>query len=92
MILATAGWGTWWLSLLALRFAPEIFPGETLVYSVTCTLAAIGTFLAIFSIRARLIWVLLAAVPICSNVSLLLMPTILDLDRLALLQAETVDP
>ncbi len=39
--------------------------------------------LAIFTIRAREIWILLAAVAICSNLSLLALPWVLDRDVLS---------
>lgn len=82
MILATVGWGVWWLSLFARRFFPALFPGFTVTCWVACVPAAAGLLLAVFTIRARKIWVLLAAVPICSNLFLLALPWVLDRDML----------
>ncbi len=82
MILATIGWGAWWFSLFARRFFPGLFPGFAVTYWVACVPAAAGLLLAIFTIRARKIWILLAAVPICSNLSLLALPWVLDRDVL----------
>ena len=78
MILATLGWGAWWLSLFAHRFFPALFPGFAVTYWVACVPALLGLLLAVFTIRARKIWVLLAAVPICSNLFLLALPWVLD--------------
>jgi hypothetical protein len=78
MVLATVGWGAWWLSLFTRRFFPELFPGFAVTYWVACVPAAAGLLLAIFTIRARRIWLLLAAVPICSNLFLRALPWVLD--------------
>lgn len=78
MVLATLGWGAWWLSLFARQFFPALFPGFAVTYWVACVPAAAGLLLAIFTIRARKIWILLAAVPICSNLFLLALPWVLD--------------
>lgn len=76
MILATCGWGLWWLGLATHSFLPSLFPGLLPIYIVTGTLASVGLFLAVFTIRARTIWVLLAGVPILANLSLLLLPAV----------------
>ena len=78
MILATCGWSLWWLALAAHRYAPALFPGLLPVYLLTGMAAAIGLFLAIFTVRARLIWVLLAGVPIMANGTLLMLPIVVD--------------
>ena len=77
MVLATAGWGVWWAALLLHKFAPSLSPvlGPATVVASLC--AAVGLFLAVFTVRARLIWVLLALVPIFANASLLLGPLLL---------------
>ena len=76
MILATWGWGFWWIGLALHRFAPDLFPGLVPIYVLTCTLASVGLFLAIFTVRARPVWILLASVPILANLSLLLLPLV----------------
>ena len=78
MILATCGWGLWWLVLALRRYAPNWCPELLPVYLVTGALAAVGLFLAIFTVRARLIWILLAGVPILANGTLLLLPVVVD--------------
>lgn len=74
MILATAGWSVWWLAVILHRWRPELAPAMSWIYLVTGALAAVGGFLAFFTIRARLIWVLLAGVPLFANASLFLLP------------------
>lgn len=78
MILATGGWGLWWLALALRRYVPGWYPGLIPVYGVTGALAAVGLFLAVFTVRARLIWVLLAGVPVLANGTLLLLPLVVD--------------
>lgn len=78
MVLATCGWSLWWLALAAHRYAPALFPGLLPVYVLTGVMAAVGLFLAVFTVRARLIWVLLAGVPIAANGALLMLPAVVD--------------
>lgn len=78
MILATVGWGLWWIVLGLHRFAPAWSPGLGPTYVVTVALASVGLFLGVFTVRARLIWVLLAGVPIVANGTLLLLPLVID--------------
>jgi predicted membrane metal-binding protein len=85
MILATCGWGLWWSVLALRRFLPAWYPGLLPVYLVTCAIAAVGLFLAVFTVRARLIWVLLAGVPILANGALLALPLVVDDQMLRLL-------
>ena len=74
MTMATLGWGVWWVTVLLSRFAPGIAPSLHLAAWIGGCFAAVGLFLGIFTIRARMIWVLLAGVPIFANGSLLVMP------------------
>jgi len=78
MTLATLGWGVWWFSVLLHKFMPGLTPGLGLTYVVTCALAGLGFCLAFFTLRARLIWVLLAGVPMFANGTLLLLPVLLS--------------
>ncbi|MCP3920302.1 MAG: hypothetical protein GY711_32655 [bacterium] len=78
MVFATLGWGTWWFAVLLHKLAPNFAPPVWAVYTIACSFAAIGAVLGFFTIRARLIWVLLAGVPLFANTSLLLVPVILD--------------
>ena len=77
MVLASAGWLTWWLAIVMHRFGLDWAPGWRWVYGLSCTFAAIGLGLGLFTVRARTIWVLLAGVPILANGSLLLVPALL---------------
>lgn len=77
MVLATAGWAVWWTAVLLRRFYPDLPPLLAPATYLATAFAAIGLFLAVFTIRARLIWVLLAAVPIFANASILVGPLLL---------------
>lgn len=77
MTLATLGWGVWWVSILLHKLVPGLSPGLGATYVVTCTVAGAGLVLALFTVRARLIWVLLAGVPIFANGTLLMLPILL---------------
>ena len=90
MILASAGWGVWWCALLLHKFAPVLAPAVGPTTVVACAFAAVGLFLAVFTVRARLIWVLLAGVPIVANASLLLAPLLLG-DEIARAFAPALD-
>ena len=78
MVLATLGWATWWISVLLYKLVPSLAPPIWSIYLVACSFAAAGAFLGFFTIRARLIWILLAGVPLFANTSLLLIPIVLD--------------
>lgn len=91
MILATLGWGVWWTSVLLHKFMPGLSPGLDLTYVVTCGIAGVGFLLALFTIRARLIWVLLAGVPLFANGTLLLVPVMLEAEVAAMLGAPQGD-
>ncbi len=84
MTLATLGWGVWWVSVLLHKFVPGLSPGLGATYVVTCALAGVGFCLAFFTLRARLIWVLLAGVPLFANGTLLMLPVLLgdEVERL----------
>lgn len=78
MVLATAGWGVWWLTIVLSRWAPESAPSPLTAAWVGFAFAAVGIFLAIFTLRARPVWVLLAAVPMFANGSLMFLPWVAD--------------
>jgi len=90
MVMATFGWGAWWITALLYKFAPGSQPSLLTTYVVASVFALAGFGLALFSIRARLIWILLAGVPLFANGSLLMMPLLLDGAR-ALMDSEAVD-
>ncbi len=78
MVFATLGWGVWWSAVVLLELAPDWAPSLRVTAWVACAFALFGLFLAVFSVRARLIWVLLAGVPVFANGSLLCLPLLLD--------------
>jgi hypothetical protein len=82
MTLATLGWGVWWVGLLLARFAPWLAPdflsGRTLVTTLSSILAALGLVLALLTVRAKRSWLPFAAVAIFANLSLLLLPLLLQ--------------
>lgn len=86
MIFATLGWGTWWFAVLLHKLVPGFAPPIWSIYTVAGGFATVGAFLAFFTIRARLIWILLAGVPLFANGSLLLVPLVLDDEVRAFLQ------
>ena len=90
MVMATFGWAAWWITALLYKFAPGLQPSLLTTYVVASVFALAGFGLALFSIRARLIWILLAGVPLFANGSLLMMPFLLDGAR-ALMQSEGPD-
>jgi hypothetical protein len=71
MTLATVGWALLWATLFLRRFAPEWAPDWNAAWWLAVVFALPGLFLALFTVRARLIWVLLAAVPLFANASLI---------------------
>ncbi len=91
MVLATLGWGTWWFSVMLYKLVPALAPPLWLTYGLACTFASMGALLGFFTIRARLIWVLLAGVPLFANISLLLVPLVLDDEVRAFLETDDAD-
>jgi len=75
MILATLGWGFLWLSLLAHKLG-WWHPSARLLQWLASVPAALGALYALFTVRARRTWLLVAAVALFANVSLLLVPVL----------------
>jgi len=80
MTLATAGWAVVWTALFLRRYAPTMAPELVAAWWVALLFAVPGLFLALFTVRARLIWVLLAAVPLFANASLVCLRLLMDED------------
>jgi hypothetical protein len=78
MVFATVGWGAWWVTVFLHKLAPELAPSILTTSIIACIFASVGFFLAVFTVRARLIWVLLAGVPLFANGSLLLLPMLVS--------------
>lgn len=82
MTLATCGWGVWWVGVLLVRFWPDLSPGivsgRALITALSVACALPGLLLALATVRARRSWLPFACVAIFANLSLLLLPLLLD--------------
>ena len=82
MTLAALGWGVWWVGLFLARFWPEISPsflsGRALITALSVLCALPGLVLALLTVRARRSWLPFSLVAIFANLSLLLLPWLLD--------------
>jgi hypothetical protein len=76
MTLATLGWGTVWLTVVLLAVAPAWAPGVGATYTTAGIFALCGIACGLFTIRAKLAWILITLVPLFANGSLLLLPLI----------------
>jgi hypothetical protein len=74
MILATLGWGTWWIILFLHRYAPDVEVPLLVPSVVSSILAGTGLLVAVLTLRARRAWILFALAPLFANASLLLVP------------------
>lgn len=93
MSLASLGWATWWIALFLLHFAPEFAPGIKTTSILACSFATIGFLFALYSFRAKLAWLLITAIPLFANGSLLLLPVVIK--TLRVIRAEqtgVIDP
>jgi hypothetical protein len=77
MCLASVGWGSFWVLALWTRIAPESAPSIDSVCVFSGVFAAVGLAAAIFSMRARLAWLLFTLIPLFANGSLLLVPSVI---------------
>ena len=94
MTFATLGWATWWLAVVLARLAPGLAPGFHPTWAVTMVFAGAGLCCGLFTLRAKLAWILITGVPLFANGSLLLLPLLIPegsgiLDPRA---AESVEP
>ncbi len=74
MSLATAGASVWGGAILWRAIDPPSGPGLLATLLVSAAFTVPGTILALLSIRARLIWVLLAGVPLLANGLMIVVP------------------
>ena len=83
MTLATIGWGMIWVSLVLRRWAPGWAPSAEISYGLAFSFAAAGLCVGLFSLRAKLAWILITLPALFANVSLLslkaVVPHLLDL-------------
>jgi len=76
MTLATLGWAVVWCSLAASKLgwsAPA-----SVVYLVSGVPATVGVLFALTTMRARKTWVMMTAVALFANASLLALPVLFD--------------
>jgi hypothetical protein len=74
MTLATFGAGVWGAALLWRRLSPETAPTLEQTFLASSAFAVPGFLLAFLTLRARLVWLLLAGVPLFANGMLLVLP------------------
>ena len=74
MTLATFGAGVWGGALLWTRVAPQSAPTLEQTFLISSAFAVPGFVLAFLTLRARLVWLLLAGVPLLANGMLLVLP------------------
>ena len=77
MSLASLGWGCWWIFAFLTHFAPEYAPSVRVVSWVSCGFAAVGLLAGVWTVRAKLAWLLFTLIPLTANGSLLLMPAVM---------------
>lgn len=75
MCLASVGWGSFWVFAFWTRLAPDSAPSLDSVCTFAGVFAAFGLAAAVFSMRARLAWLLFTLIPMFANGSLLLLPS-----------------
>jgi len=71
MTLATLGWAVVWTALCLRRWAPELAPDPVLTLRLASGIALVGLAVALFTLRAKLAWILITAAPLFANTSLL---------------------
>jgi hypothetical protein len=78
MTLASLGWGTVWLTVVLMKLLPEWAPGVVPAQWIACSFAFAGFCCGVFTLRAKLAWILITAVPLFANGSLLVLPLIVS--------------
>lgn len=78
MCMATVGWGSWWFTALTMKLAPAIAPDPRTTTWFASVFGVFGLLLALWSVRARLAWLLFTIVPLFANGTLLFFPLALD--------------
>lgn len=77
MTLASLGWGCWWLAVALAKFAPDLAPGITVTQVMADVFAIAGLLCGLFTLRAKLAWILITGIPICANLALIVFPFML---------------
>ncbi len=76
MTLASLGWGTAWLTLVLMKLAPGWAPSVEVAEAIASSFAFVGLCIGLFTLRAKLAWILITGVPLLANGSLLILPLI----------------
>jgi hypothetical protein len=77
MILASSGWGAFWVSAIWDRLSDGWAPTPELAYWISTPLALTGFGLAILTIRSQRSWLLFVSVPLLANGFLMILPLLL---------------
>ena len=74
MILATLGWGCWWVHALLWRLVPGLCPPWWLTATAATAIGVLGVVLALLTVRLQRSWLVFVLVPLFANASLVAMP------------------
>ena len=77
MTFASLGWAAWWLFAFLKHFAPEHAPSSNTIQWIGVAFAVPGFLVALWTIRAKLAWIVVTLVPLGANASLLSMPLVM---------------
>jgi hypothetical protein len=78
MTFASLGWASWWVTRALLGWIPSWAPSIDVTDQLAITFGLLGFIAAMLSIRARLGWLVVVAVPLFANLSVLLIPFTLN--------------
>lgn len=82
MTFASLGWAAWWSFAFLKHFVPEHAPSSHTIQWIGVGFAAPGFLVALWTIRARLAWIVVTLVPLLANASLLSMPLVMKTLRI----------
>ena len=82
MTFASLGWASWWVTAALLHWKPMWAPSIDVTDQLAITFALLGFIAALLSVRARLAWLIVVAVPMFANLSVLLIPFTLNTWRI----------
>jgi hypothetical protein len=77
MVLASLGWGVWWIEVFLARVAPEHAPSLRATALAGGAFALPGLLVAVWTLRAKAAWILITLVPLCANLSLIALPILI---------------
>jgi len=78
MVLATLGWSVWWATFWWWTFSPDSAPALATARWVALPFGVSGLGATLWGFRAKSSWLLLLAVPLAANASLVCAPFVLD--------------